>query len=197
MGAEDDLLGIERAGADVPVHDAERAQGEDRPPGMSDDVALVVGRGLQRGGRPGRLRGRGWGWAHRPVPELVCRFVKAPAHAGSRGAALAVAPAGRSQLVRGLVVAVPRRRRVTHSVIVCPGGSSAAATARSRLPRAPRCCGAYRTLLPSVRRVRRIATPGAVTGSGASRRRTSALSTTRAARTSSAFGLMAALSPGP
>ena len=45
--AEDDLLGVQRTGADVAVHDAERAQRQHGPTGVRDDVPIGIGQGLE------------------------------------------------------------------------------------------------------------------------------------------------------
>jgi len=76
---EDDLLGVERAGPDVPIDDPQRPEREDRPARVGDHVAVVVGGGAQRVGRLGAPRGR---WTHRPVAELVCGLVEVAAGGG-------------------------------------------------------------------------------------------------------------------
>jgi len=48
VGVEDDLLGVQGAGAEVAEDDSQGAQGQDRPSGIGDDIALVVGGGLNR-----------------------------------------------------------------------------------------------------------------------------------------------------
>ena len=63
VGVEDDLHGVQRAGSDVAVDDPQRAEGEDRPAGVGDDVAVLVARRPQRFGgfvfdRSGRTPGR-------------------------------------------------------------------------------------------------------------------------------------------
>jgi hypothetical protein len=194
MGGEDDLLGVQRARPDVAVHDPQCAEREHHPAGVRDDVALLVGGGPKRRRWPGRLLGGRR--LDRPVVQLVCGFVEAAAHARPRGrSGLGVLADRRPELVRRLVVAVPAPHLGHGGGRL--SGSSAAATARSRLPSAPRSRGAYSALLPSVRSIRSIARPRAVTGVGARSRRSIALSTTLAAWTSSACGLTAALSPKP
>ena len=47
MGREDDLLGVQRARADVAVDDAQRAEREHGLAGVGDDVSLGVGQGLE------------------------------------------------------------------------------------------------------------------------------------------------------
>jgi hypothetical protein len=47
IGAEDDLLGVERARPDVAVDDAERSQHEHRAPRVGDHITVVVGKRLE------------------------------------------------------------------------------------------------------------------------------------------------------
>jgi hypothetical protein len=185
---EDHLLGVQRARANVAVHDPERAQREHEMAGVRDDVAFLVGRRAQRVGRSVGLGERGR--THRPVAKLVRRLVEAAPHPRRPAVRAGFDRAARVHLVGGLVIALTGTRAAHRS-----SGSSAAAAARSRLPRAPGLVGWYSGLVPSVNRVRSMAIPRALTGCGERRRRSSADRTARAASTSRAWGGIAAVMP--
>ena len=76
VGGEDELLGVQRAGADVAEHDPERAQREHEPAAWAIASSRIVVGGLQRGRRSALLRPRLG--LDRPVAELVRGLVEAP-----------------------------------------------------------------------------------------------------------------------
>jgi hypothetical protein len=73
---EDHLDGVQRAGPDVAVDDAQRSERQDRLAGVGDDVAVLVARRPQRFG--GFVFASAVGRrADRPVAELVGGLVEA------------------------------------------------------------------------------------------------------------------------
>ena len=95
MGREDDLFGVERARADIAVDDAEGAEGKDGPAGISDDVSLGVGQGVESACErpptsPPRLSVR-----RCEIPELVCRLVETPFPASRGPPGPSIGPGGR------------------------------------------------------------------------------------------------------
>ena len=141
---EDRLDGVERAGPEVPVDDAQGAQRQDQLAGVGDHVALVIGRGADRRRRAGVLLGARL-LGDRPVTELVGRLVEV-ALDSARGPAGVGAVGGRSlDLVGALGEGAPTlgghsaggaALRAGH--VMCPSGLYAleTSTIAARLARA-------------------------------------------------------------
>ena len=106
---EDGLIGVQRAGADVPVHDAERTQRHNRRAPVSDHVPVGIGQCLEPFPRRLRLLGVSACGRRSDVAQLVGRLVEASFHTACPRRLAGLVPCGRFGRVRRLMETTPPR----------------------------------------------------------------------------------------